>query len=397
MAVDAAISDPAAGRAAANHPLDPLSGSEIEKAAAVIKASEYATETLRFVMISLEEPPKPATLTFGPLEVPARKAFVVAYDAPAKLIYEAVVDLGARASRVLDAGAGPLPLLPVRHMTGSRRWSGKTRAGRRRCASAASPTSASRMIDPWPAGYLRAAGPLRQLRRLICRPLTFMRSAPAEHGYARPVEGLIVTFDLDSMEVIDVEDHGVVPLPPTAGNYAAKFMFDPNNRPAFTEFRDDVKPIEITQPDGPSFTVDGWEVAWQKWSLRVGFNPREGLVAAQSPTPTAATTRPIMYRGVAVGDGGALRRHRADPLEQERLRHGRGRHGLSRPTRSPSAATASARSTTSTASSTTPTATRSSSRTPSACTRRTTGSPGSTPTSAPRRSRCAGPGGWSSR
>ena len=28
-------------------------------------------------------------------------------------------------------------------------------------------------------------------------------------------------------------------------------MFDPNNRPAFTEFRADVKPIEITQPDGP--------------------------------------------------------------------------------------------------------------------------------------------------
>ena len=42
---------------------------------------------------------------------------------------------------------------------------------------------------------------------LICRPLTFMRAAPSEHGYARPVEGLIVTFDLDNMVVVDIEDH----------------------------------------------------------------------------------------------------------------------------------------------------------------------------------------------
>ena len=134
-----------------------------------------------------------------------------------------------------------------------------------------------------------------------------MRAAPSEHGYARPVEGLIVTFDLDKMEVIDIEDHGVVPLPPTAGNYAEKFMFDPNNRPAFTQFRDDVKPIEITQPDGPSFTVDGWKVQWQKWSLRIGFNPREGIVLHEITYTDRGETRPIMYRGVAVGDGGALR------------------------------------------------------------------------------------------
>ena len=74
MALDIAISDPVGNRAATTHPLDPLSGAEIEKAAEVIKASEYATEALRFVMISLEEPPKPATLVFDPLEVPARKA-----------------------------------------------------------------------------------------------------------------------------------------------------------------------------------------------------------------------------------------------------------------------------------------------------------------------------------
>jgi Copper amine oxidase, N3 domain len=90
------------------------------------------------------------------------------------------------------------------------------------------------MIDPWPAGYYGAQDHYDN-SALICRPLTFMRAAPSEHGYARSVEGLIVTLDLDATEVTDVEDHGVVPLPPTAGNYAEQFMFDPNNRPAFSD------------------------------------------------------------------------------------------------------------------------------------------------------------------
>ncbi len=44
------------------------------------------------------------------------------------------------------------------------------------------------MIDPWPAGYY---GPQDHYddSPLVCRPLTFVRSAPGEHGYARPVEG----------------------------------------------------------------------------------------------------------------------------------------------------------------------------------------------------------------
>lgn len=43
--------------------------------------------------------------------------------------------------------------------------------------------------------------------------------------------------------------------------------------------RQDVKPINITQPDGPSFKVtDESLVEWQKWRFRVSFNAREGVV-----------------------------------------------------------------------------------------------------------------------
>lgn len=277
------------------YPLDPLTGAEIEATAAIVTGSEYATPTLKFVMIQLAEPAKTAALTFPDGVEVARCAFVTMYDAAVKMIYEAVVDLTARVIESWTPIPGRFPSYLVEHMTGVEekvredpRWQ---EAMRKRGVTDFSLA----MIDPWPAGYYGAQDHYDN-SALVCRPLTFMRAAPSEHGYARPVEGLIVTFDLDAMRVVDVEDHGVVPLPPTAGNYSEEFMFDANNRPAFTKFRDDVKPIEITQPEGPSFTVDGWRVQWQKWSLRIGFNPREGITLHEVTYTDRGETRPIMYR-----------------------------------------------------------------------------------------------------
>jgi primary-amine oxidase len=40
--------------------------------------------------------------------------------------------------------------------------------------------------------------------------------------------------------------------------------------------RKDLKPLDVLQPEGPSFQVNGGLVEWQKWRFRIGFNPREG-------------------------------------------------------------------------------------------------------------------------
>ncbi len=98
------------------------------------------------------------------------------------------------------------------------------------------------------------------------------------------------------MEVVDVTDYGVVPLPEAPGNYEEPWVFQEGNVPAFTEYRSDVKPIDITQPEGPSFTVDGHHVPWQKWDLRIGFTPREGLVLHQIGYNDRGTLRPVIHR-----------------------------------------------------------------------------------------------------
>ena len=63
------------------------------------------------------------------------------------------------------------------------------------------------------------------------------------------------------------------------------------------EVREDVpKVIEIVQPEGPSFRVEGGFVRWQKWTVRVGFNYREGVVLHN----VKYDGRPVLWRASLV-------------------------------------------------------------------------------------------------
>src|SRR6202035_1551343 len=107
-----------------------------------------------------------------------------------------------------------------------------------------------------------------------------------DNGYAHPIEGVLVEFDLNKSEVVRVIDSGVVPIPPSHGNYTVEVA----------GARTDLKPVEITQSEGPSFTVRGHEISWQKWHLRIGSNPREGLVLYNVGYEDQGRIRPILYR-----------------------------------------------------------------------------------------------------
>jgi primary-amine oxidase len=288
-----AIQYPDVGTSTRN-PLEPLRAEEVSRAAEILREQRDLSAQVRFVSVTLQEPAKQEVLEHdrngGP--APERAAFAVLYDRGRQETIEAVVSLvgGMVTSwRVLtDVQPGVMleEFFSTEEITrADPRWQ---EAMRRRGVTDFSLA----MIDPWAAGY-DIEDPTG--RRLI-RPLTFVRSREDDNGYARPVEGLIVLVDLDLMEVIDVRDHGVVPLPPKAGNYVPELMFDDDNRPAHTQLRQDVRPIEITQPEGPSFTVDGHAVSWQKWRLRVGYTPREGLVLHQIGYEDRGTLRPIIYR-----------------------------------------------------------------------------------------------------
>ncbi len=160
------------------------------------------------------------------------------------------------------------------------------------------------MVDIWSAGNY---GTEEDRSRRLARPLCFLRADPTDNGYVRPIEGLRPVVDLNTMEVIRVEQHGKWPLPPGAANYAAGRV---------PRLRDDIKPLEIVQPDGPSFEVDGYQVGWQKWSFVIGFNAREGLTLHHLRYRDEDRDRSVLYRAsltemvVPYGDPGPTQRRK---------------------------------------------------------------------------------------
>ena len=58
----------------------------------------------------------------------------------------------------------------------------------------------------------------------------------------------------------------------------------------------EVAPLQVSQPDGVSFTLDGNLLSWQNWQLRLGFNHREGLVLHQVGFRDGGRVRSVAHR-----------------------------------------------------------------------------------------------------
>ncbi|TCB97252.1 primary-amine oxidase [Micromonospora zingiberis] len=112
------------------------------------------------------------------------------------------------------------------------------------------------------------------------------RLSEDDNGYARPVAGLVPIMDLETLEVVRIEDHGVIPMASETGNYRSG-TWGPDRH---------VAPLEIIQPEGPGFTIDGQLVTWQNWSFRVGFTHREGLVLHDITYRDGDEVRPVLKR-----------------------------------------------------------------------------------------------------
>jgi primary-amine oxidase len=267
----------------ARHPLDPLEPEEIQVAVATLKAERRLAESVRFVTVALNEPEKKRVLHGGAGNPPAREVFVVLLDNATGTGYEAVVDIRSRNVRRFEAlPVGVQPSITPDEFVEVEQVARQSPAFQQALKKRGITDPRLVMVDAWSAGYY-GNEPAEDRGKRLTRALCWVRSEPADNGYARPIEGLLVIVDLNRKEVVRIEDHGVVPLPPKDGNWA---------RPYVTQARSGLKPLGVSQPDGPSFTVAGHEVRWQNWSFRVGFNPREGLVLYT----VAYDRRPILYR-----------------------------------------------------------------------------------------------------
>ncbi|MCH9709872.1 MAG: tyramine oxidase, partial [Actinomycetia bacterium] len=132
-------------------------------------------------------------------------------------------------------------------------------------------------FDTWTYGDAVAPPEFRDRR--IGWSDSWVKAAPGANPYAKLLSGLHCVIDLNTMELLRVEDGGPfatgeAPVPEAMGEYVPAHIPE---RIRAAAHREPLKPLYITQPEGPSFTVDGHLVRWQNWSLRVGFNHREGV------------------------------------------------------------------------------------------------------------------------
>ncbi|MDJ0337643.1 primary-amine oxidase [Cryobacterium sp. PH31-O1] len=123
----------------------------------------------------------------------------------------------------------------------------------------------------------------------ILRGLAFVQNFPEDSAWAHPIDGLVAYVDIVAKTVDQVLDFGVVPIPAEHGNYTDPTLTGP--------MRETLKPISITQPEGVSFTVTGGNhIEWEKWSLDVGFDVREGVVLHNIGFRDGEKTRSIIRR-----------------------------------------------------------------------------------------------------
>lgn len=273
--------------AAAPHPLAPLAADEQARAARLARSVEGLGGRLHFTSIEAREPEKSDYLGWrdagGPR--PARQALVVLVDCDAGEGIEVVVDLDRETvveHRRLGAGVQPAIHIEEFHLAGSIVRADPVYRAALKARGIEDPGLVH--IEAWTAGSFEERG-----RRLV-RALSWLGSGEdVDNQYARPLAGLLAVVDLNALKVVRVDDHAPGTPPPTAAY--------PYHEGDGGRWRHDLRPLEITQPEGPSFTIDDERVVrWQKWELIVGFHPREGLVLHDIAYLDGGERRQICHR-----------------------------------------------------------------------------------------------------
>lgn len=284
---------------AASHPLEPLSADEHRAAYESVRAHFAAAtplpdEALLFPFIALREPAKSFVRSWTGGDIP-REATVHVLHAPSNRLWIATVDLRAgTVSRLELAPAGTQPAVTAEEYVVADElvhayepWQAAMRA------RGVEPGDV--YVDVWAPGdqelpaSVIASLPHGSGTRLL-RALSFLRGASVgdydpehpQNPYVRPIEGVVVTLDMNQRRVVHMTNTVIRPVSRESGNAPVR--------------RTGLKPIKVLQPNGGGFEVTGRLVRWQNWQFYAVLHPREGLVLYDVRYDDGGRLRPIAYR-----------------------------------------------------------------------------------------------------
>ncbi len=270
----------------AQHPLEPLSGDEFRQTADILRRDQDVTDSWRFASIELKEPPKAKVKGWAPGDPVGRRSLAVLWNRADNQAYEAVVDLVGDAVVSWTHLPGVCPNFTVDE------WHDCDEAMRANpdviaALAARGITDMSLLlIDVWTYGKALMPEKWRDRRLGWCD--VWRREVPGGNPYAHPVSGIKFIVDMNTMELLQIEEDSDVGTPDVQGEYIPGIWTG--------QQRSDIKPLHITQPEGVSFTGEGTELRWQNWSMRLGFNYREGPVIYQVAYDDHGEVRDVAYR-----------------------------------------------------------------------------------------------------
>ncbi|KAL7892140.1 copper amine oxidase [Trichoderma sp. SZMC 28014] len=274
------------------HPFDPLSPDEIQKAASIVRPC-FAGQELNFRFITLKEPPKKHMIAFldrqrngltAEAARPARQARVQVIAAPAPKealqLFELIIDLDEQSVVKLENLKGKHSYIDSSYMGEVEKACLADERVQAEIQTLRLPPGAVVCVEAW--AY--ATDGMNDMTDRITMCWFYMRltSNPDANYYAYPLDicaevdenlHVITVYRLPSSSTESIHNEAR-PYDGSKIHPVTDSEYHPSLR---SEYRQTTKPYQVVQPEGPSFQVDGNSITWEKWSLHVGFNYREGL------------------------------------------------------------------------------------------------------------------------
>ncbi|PFH57385.1 hypothetical protein XA68_15132 [Ophiocordyceps unilateralis] len=274
-----------------HHPLDPLSSSEIQTAISLVREAHGGG--VQFHTVTLQEPRKADMVRWlarrDAETRPARVADVVVVVAPGAKVGEGLVNLAELQITRWAWLEGIQPIITVEELQAVEHVVRTDSRVVEQCQMIGIGREEMHKVfcDPWTIGYDARFGSKVRLQQA----LMYFRPNLDDCQYQYPLD-FCSLYDAGKRQVIHID----VPETRRPLRRTPAIGYHPAAVEAQGGYRKDLKPIEISQPEGVSFRLDGRELTWLNWNFHIGFNYREGIVLNNLTYNDKGTVRPLFYR-----------------------------------------------------------------------------------------------------
>ncbi|KJX98042.1 copper amine oxidase like protein [Zymoseptoria brevis] len=270
------------------HPLAPINAQEMQQAASLVRDLWPKETDIHFKSLTLEEPPKVDLVPYLEAEFNGqalpqlpRKVFAAYYLRNTDKLHEAVVNLSTqsidynvRLGPNVHGSADGSELMAVEQVALS------DPGVQAALAKLKLPEGAVVVVDPWIYGADGVNDDERMWQTFLYLRDPANSSELDSNHYAMPLPiSPVISQDFKVIRIDYLptgKDATVGELKPWTSKPANEYLSE------YQELRTDLKPLQVVQPEGASFTVTeqgtSQIIQWQKWHFTIGFNQREGMV-----------------------------------------------------------------------------------------------------------------------